>query len=210
MNRKSLSLAISSLTLMLGISACQPAAPDTNRDATKTANANVAKETLNPVAIEAEIIKLENDWAAAAQRHDVDAVRKILADEVVMTYPDGTTGNKASELSDLETGAVTVDGWELSDTKVTVLGPDAAFITGRGVIKKGTVKDPNTKKVIDISGEYRFTDVYARRNGQWQAVASQTTPIKNPAPLKNAAPAPPAPAGSPKAAASGSPKASPK
>ena len=209
MNRKSLSVAFSVITL-LGMYACQPASPDTNRDATRTANANTAKETVNPVAIEAEITKLENDWAAAAQRHDADAVRKILADDVLMTYPDGTTGNKASELSDLETGAVTVEGWELSDTKVTVLGPDSAFITGRGVIKKGTVKDPNTKKTVDISGEYRFTDVYARRNGQWQAVASQTTPIKNPVPVKNSAPSPSAPAATPKASVSASPKASPK
>jgi hypothetical protein len=201
MNRNSLGLMISLIGIMMGLSACQPASPDANRDATKTANANTAKETLNPVAIEAEIIKLENDWAAAAQRHDVNAVRKILADDVVMTYPDGTTGNKTSELTDLETGAVTVDGWELSDTKVTVLGPDAAFITGRGVIKNGKVKDPNSKKPIDISGEYRFTDVYARRNGQWQAVASQTTPIKNPAP------APPTAANS---KATPSPQASPK
>jgi ketosteroid isomerase-like protein len=147
----------------------------------------VSKETVNPVAIEAEIIKLENDWAAAAQRHDADTVRRILADDVVMTYPDGTTGNKTSELSDLESGAVTVDGWELSDTKVTVLGPDAAFITGHGVIKNGKVKDAKTKKTIDISGEYRFTDVYARRNGQWLAVASQTTKIANPAPPPSAA-----------------------
>ena len=198
MNRNSMSLAIALITLIMGISACQPA-PDTNRDATKTANANVAKEPLNPVAIEAEIIKLENEWAAAAQRHDAAAVRKILADDLVMTYPDGTTGNKTSELSDLETGAVTVDGWELSDTKVTVLGPDAAFITGRGVIKNGKVKDPNSKKPIDISGEYRFTDVYARRNGQWLAVASQTTKIANPAP------APAAPASTPKASATASP-----
>jgi ketosteroid isomerase-like protein len=201
MNRNSLGLVISLFGIMMGLSACQPASPDTNRDVTKTANANTAKEVVNPVAIEAEITKLENDWAAAIQRHDVDAVRKILADDVVMTYPDGTTGNKASELSDMETGVVTVEGWELSDTKVTVLGADAAFITGRGVIKNGKVKDPNSKKPIDISGEYRFTDVYTRRNGQWQAVASQTTPIKNPAP------SPPAAASS---KATASPQASPK
>ena len=195
-------LVLSLLVLITGMSACQPASPDTNRDATKTANANVAKETVNPVAIEAEIIKLENDWAAATQRHDVNAVRKFLADDLVMTYPDGTTGNKTSELTVIESGAMTADAWELSDTKVTVLGPDAAFITGRGVLKNAKYKDANMKKAIDISGEYRFTDVYARRNGQWLAVASQTTQIKNPEP------GPPTAAAGPKATAS--PQASPK
>ena len=46
---------------------------------------------------------------------------------------------------------------------------------GEAAIKNGKYKDPNTKKTIDISGEYRFLDVYARRNGKWQVVASQAT-----------------------------------
>jgi len=173
---------LSVLVLIVGVSACQPASPDTNRDASKTANANATKETLNPVAIEAEITRLENEWATAAQRHDASAVRKFLADDLVMTYPDGSTGSKTSELSTIESGAITADGWELLDAKVTVLGPDAAFITGRSVLKNAKLKDASMKKALDISGEYRFTDVYARRNGQWFAVASQTTPIKNPEP----------------------------
>ena len=199
MNRNALSIAVSLVVFVIGLSSCQPASPDTNRAASQPATATPAKEAVNPVAIEAEITKLENEWAAAAQRHDAEAVRKILADDLVMIYPDGSTGNKSGELRDIESGAMTVDAWELADTKVSVLSADAAFITGRGVIKNGKYKDPETKKSIDISGEYRFTDVYARRNGQWLAVASQTTPIKN------SAPAPP-PAASPKATVAASPK----
>ena len=204
MKRSSLWIVLSVLALIMGVSACQPASSDTNRDASKAANANVAKETLNPVAIEAEITRLENEWATAAQRHDANAVRKFLADDLVMTYPDGSTGSKASELSTIESGAITADAWELFDAKVTVLGPDAAFITGRSVLKNAKLKDATMKKAIDISGEYRFTDVYARRNGQWLAVASQTTPIKNPEP------APSPVASSSKAPPTASPQASPK
>ena len=189
MSKTTLTLAFSCLILIL-VSACQRTALDTNRDATKAANANVAKEKLDPVAIEAEINKLERDWAEAAQRHDADTVRKILADDLFMTYPDGNTGTKASELTDIESGAMTADGWELADTKVTVLNADAAFITGRSVIKNGKYKVPNSKEVINISGEYRFTDIYARRNGQWQAVASQTTRIDKPTASKSASPSP--------------------
>ena len=204
MNRSSLWLVLSVLTLIMAVSACQPAAPDTNRDASKTANANATKETLNPVAIEAEITRLENEWATAAQRHDASAVRKFLAEDLVVTYPDGSTGNKTSELSTIESGAITADSWELLDAKVTVLGPDGAFITGRSVLKNAKLKDATMKKAIDISGEYRFTDVYARRNGQWFAVASQTTPIKNPEPAPSPA------ATSSKAPSTASPQASPK
>jgi len=164
--------------LLSSFLACKPAAPDTNRDTTNLVNANVAKEKIDPVAIEAEITRLEKDWAFAEQHHDADTIRKILADDLIMTYPDGNTGTKTSELTDVESGAFTADGWEMSDTKVTVLTADSAFITGHSSLKNAKYKDATTKRVMDVSGDYRFTDVYARRNGQWQAVASQTTPIQ--------------------------------
>ena len=70
--------------------------------------------------------------------------------------------------------------------EVKVLDADAAFMTGRTVIKEGKLKDPKTQKMIDISGEYRFLDVYTKRNGNWQVIASQVTKIAEPGP-----PAPP-------------------
>ena len=69
---------------------------------------------------------------------------------------------------------------DMLDTKVTVIDADSAFITGRGVIKNGKNVVPGQKKPIDISGEYRFLDVYAKRDGKWQVVASQTTKILTP------------------------------
>src|SRR5678809_1696338 len=85
MNRSALSpkAVLVLLVALFGLASCQPAAPGTNRDAAKTANANAIKETVNPVVIEAEIVKLENEWAAAAQRKDVDTLRRILADDLV-------------------------------------------------------------------------------------------------------------------------------
>lgn len=200
MNRNALQIAISLMLLVAGLTSCQPAAPATNRDAATTANANVAKETVNPAAIEAEVLRQEKAWADGAQRHDAESVRKILADDLIITYPDGNVGTKASELSGIESKAVTMDGWDVLDTKVTVMSADAAVITGRGIIKNGKSKDPKTNQVINISGQYRFTDVYARRNGQWLAVASQSTKIENPPPA-------PAPDASPKASVAASPAA---
>ena len=201
MNRNALSpkAVLVLLVAVFGLASCNPVAPVTNRAGAKTANANAVKEAVNPVAIEGEIINLENEWAAAAQRKDVDTLRRILADDLVVTLIDGSIGTKTGELSNAESGAVTMESWELADTKVTVLSADSAFITGRGIIKKGKYKDPVSHKVVDISGQYRFTDVYVRRNGQWQAVASQTTKIENPPP--------PAPVASPATSPTASPTA---
>jgi ketosteroid isomerase-like protein len=187
MKRKSLLVALLLTLSAVVLSACQPsAAPDTNRN-NAVASASPKEAPIDKAAIEAEILKLETEWAAAAMRHDAAAVRNIVADDVAMTYPDGNTGTKEDELKAIESGAITAEGWDIMDTKVTVLDADSAFITGRTVMKNAKYKDPAAKTTVDISGQYRFTDVYEKRNGKWQAVASQTTKIQNP-PAPSASP----------------------
>lgn len=173
---------------------CQRTA-DTNAPSTLTTNRAPEPEPVNEASIKTELMKLEREWSGAAKNRDAEAARRILAEDLVITYPDGVVGTKAEEISAIESGAITAEAWELpeADMKVTVINASAAVITGRGIIKNGKYKDPKAAKPIDISGEYRFLDVYAKRNGRWQAVASQTTRIANPAPAPSASPAKVAP-----------------
>lgn len=166
--------------LALGFIGCQPAGPETNRNAAVAA-ATPVKEKVDPAAIEAEIMKLERDWMDAPKTKNAEAVRRVVADDAVLIYPDGTVATKADEVRTIEEGAVTSDSFEMLESKVTVIDADAAFIAGRSGIKNGKYKDPNTKKTIDISGEYRFLDLYAKRDGKWQVIASQATKILTPA-----------------------------
>src|ERR1044071_2761663 len=176
MNRSALALLI--VAVVVVITGCQPAL-DTNRN-TAVATAPPAKEAYDAAAIESEIIKLEREWADSNKTHSSDAVKRILADNAVIVYPDGSTATKADEVKTIESGAITADSFDIVDPKVTVIDRDSAFITGRGVIKNGKNVVPGQKKPIDISGEYRFLDVYAKRDGKWQVVASQTTKILTP------------------------------
>jgi len=173
MNRSTLALLVGLIVVVL--SGCQPAA-DTNRNVT-AASATPAKESFDPAAIEAELIRIEREWANASKTHNVEAVKGFLADNAVIIYPDGTTATKADEIRTIETGSISADSFEMLDPKVTVIDADSAFITGRSIIKNGKVTVPNQKKPIDISGEYRFLDVYAKRDGKWQVIASQATKI---------------------------------
>ena len=176
MNRNVVSVAlVFSLGLIaLGIAGCQPSR-DTNLNA--TASSSPVPEKFDPVAIEAEVMKLAREWISAAQTRNPEPVRRVVADDAILHYPDGTTATKADELRLIETGAITADSWDLLDHKVSVLNADTAIITGRSGLKNGKYKDANMPKPIDISGEYRFLDVYARRNGRWQVVASQATKL---------------------------------
>lgn len=182
--------------MVLGLAGCQPAR-DTNLNA--TAIASPARETFDTAAIQAEVLNVERDWFRAGETYDVEAIRRIVADDAVLVYPDGTSGTKADEIRIAESKAITGDGWEMMDPKVTVLSADAAYITGRSSIKNGKYKEPSMAKPIDISGEYRFLDVYVRRNGRWQVIASQATKV-----------AVQMPAASPTASAAAAPPSSPR
>jgi hypothetical protein len=173
MNRSALVLLIVAVVAVMN--GCQPAL-DTNRNSA-IATASPAKETVDRAAIEAEILKLEREWADANKTHSSEAVKRIVADNAVIVYADGSTGTKDDEVKTIESGSITADSYEIVDPKVIVIDADSAVITGRGVIKNGKNVVPGQKKSIDISGEYRFLDVYAKRDGKWQVIASQTTKI---------------------------------
>lgn len=173
-------LVLFAILLAVVLSGCQPAASETNRNAPVTA-ATPAKERVDSAAIEAEILKLEREWMDAPKTKNGEAVRRVVADDAVLVYPDGTVATKADEVRTIEAGDVTSDSFEMLESKVTVIDADAALLSGRSSIKNGKYKDPNTKKTIDISGEYRFLEVYAKRDGRWQVIASQATKIMAPA-----------------------------
>jgi ketosteroid isomerase-like protein len=188
---------------------------------TASTNANLATPAPTPdkAAIEKELLRIENDFARVLKERDGEAIRRVEADDIVEVIPDGSTTTKAQDIADIQAGNLSADSWEVTEAKVTVLDSDAAFVTGRTVIKGGKAKGPDGKS-MDISGEYRFIDTFARRDGQWKLVATAIVKIQQPAapttkpsPSPSASPAmkasPPAAVASPTAKAPPAMKASP-
>ena len=208
MTRKGFLSVFSLVFSLMILSGCKPAAVDTNRSA-PVSNTNSGKETVDTASIETELMRVENDWPRAIKEKDVAAITRVEADDAVFVYPDGSVGGKSQDIKDIETGALTADSWEVMDLKVMVLNNDGAVVSGRSVVKNGKYKLP-TGKSIDISGQYRFIDTYARRSGEWKLVAGASTPIREPvASASPAATASPAAKASPAAIASPTAKASP-
>ncbi|HSP61427.1 MAG TPA: nuclear transport factor 2 family protein [Pyrinomonadaceae bacterium] len=175
---------------------------------TTSTNANMATPAPTPDkgAIETELKKIENDWPRIMKEHDTSTVKRVEADDAVFVYPDGSIGDKTQDVKDMESGALSAESWEIADLKVNVLDNDTAVVSGRSIVKGGKYKMPDGK-TQDISGEYRWIDTYARRNGQWQLVAGVSTPVmKGPAtkPTPSLSPSP-----SPSTKASPAAKASP-
>jgi ketosteroid isomerase-like protein len=119
--------------------------------------------------VEQTIRQLDRDWVKAYTRGDTAVLDRIYADDLIVTNPDGSVGNKAEELAAIKSGAFAFQSITNEDVRVRVFG-EMAVVTGRSMMK-GRYKDQ------DISGGYRYTDVYLKKRGRWQAVALQITRI---------------------------------
>jgi len=206
--KKYLSVAVlATATALLAFSQFGCASPqNTNTSALSTPT---PEPTPDKSAIEAELTKIENDWPRIIKERDAAAVRRIEADDIFIIYPDGSTGTKEQDAKEIEAGSTTADSWEISDVKVNVLSKDAAVVVLRNTVKNGKVKSPDGRS-LDISGQYFSQDTFARRNGQWQTVASISVKVQ----LPNAMPSPtpkasPSPGASPAIKPTPSPRPTP-
>jgi ketosteroid isomerase-like protein len=121
--------------------------------------------------VEDQIKKLEQDWSQATIKSGAAAVDQYEADDILDTDPGGRLSDKAQDKKDLSSGDLKFESMELSDMTVHVYG-NTAVVNGTNTLK-------GTYKGQDISGKYRFTDTWVKRNGKWQVVASQGTKIQS-------------------------------
>jgi ketosteroid isomerase-like protein len=121
-------------------------------------------------SVEQELIKLENDWNNALVKRDVAVLSRILADDWTTIDPDdGTIMTKAQSLADLKSGEDAYTSAVGDEWKVRVYG-DAAVVLSRETVKE-------QYKGKDVSGQYRFTDTWIKKDSRWQCVASAGTKI---------------------------------
>jgi ketosteroid isomerase-like protein len=121
-------------------------------------------------SVEDQIKKNEQDWAQATIKSGAAAVDQYEADDIITTDPGGRVTDKAHDKTDLSSGDLKFHSMELSDVRVSVYG-DTAVATGTNTLN-------GNYKGQDISGKYRFTDTWVKRNGKWQVVATQGTKVQ--------------------------------
>ena len=110
-----------------------------------------------------EIIELENKRVEAMIKGDVQALEKILADDLIYTHTTARIDTKSSFIEAISSGRSNYRSVERKDVNVRQFG-DSAVVTGHAKVHVG-----------DNKFEIRFIDVYAKRDGAWQMVAWQST-----------------------------------
>jgi ketosteroid isomerase-like protein len=110
-----------------------------------------------------ELLDLNRDYIHSVQNSDVRRFGDILADDFLCTNPDGSLVDRERFLKQTAL-PVTISDLEAHDVKVRILG-DVAIIHARTRYRTADGRP----------GAGRYTDVWARRQGRWLAVAAHVT-----------------------------------
>jgi len=122
--------------------------------------------------VEQELIRLEREAVQALIKRDISVLESFTAEDYTGTSPDGMFYTRAQARDSVTSGDYALESAELDDMKVRVYG-DTAVLTGRSTEK-------SRYKGQDVSGQYRFIDVFVKQGGRWRVVASQATRIAQP------------------------------
>jgi ketosteroid isomerase-like protein len=117
---------------------------------------------------ERQLLAIQQQLARAWTAKDRAFIESVLAPEWSVTQADGTMMTRATVLGPFFE-AVTLDSSAVDEVTVTLFG-DTAVVRGRTIAAGKINGSP-------VSARIRFTDVFLKRRGRWQAVASHASPL---------------------------------
>jgi ketosteroid isomerase-like protein len=116
-----------------------------------------------------EVARLNRQWMESYVRGDVGFLERYLSDDYSSTFPDGSVLDKKGEIEALKSRVIALEEMTPREMKVRLYG-ETAVITGQSTIRAKAGGR-------EISGEYRFIDIWVKRSEGWSAVASQVTRV---------------------------------
>ncbi len=113
----------------------------------------------------ASLLRLNTDYIESVKTSDVQRFREILAEDFLCTLPDGMLIDRGQFLANAAK-PYALRALTAHDVNVRILG-DVAVVHGRTTF---TLPDGS-------AGSGRYTDVWAKRDGRWLAVAAHVTRV---------------------------------
>lgn len=152
------------IALMAG-AACQSSNP--GAPTTPAATAAPAAER----DIVAEVRVAADEFDQAQLRADRATMERYLADDFVFVRGSGKVADRAAFLQAFTTPGDTLEPFELVDRRLIPLGRDSVIASAEVTLKGMEGGQP-------FSEHIRFADVFLYREGRWQVVYIQVTPIR--------------------------------
>jgi ketosteroid isomerase-like protein len=120
---------------------------------------------------EQQLARIPQELARAWLQHDRAFIEATLAPEWSVTQADGSILTRATVLGTFF-DTVAFDSNVVDDVSVMLFG-ETAVVRGKTTASARVNGAP-------VSARIRFTDVFVKRNGRWQAVASHASAISAP------------------------------
>ena len=131
----------------------------------------VGEKVATTPSAEQELITLDKSWGDAGLKGDSAVLERILADDFIGNSPTGVA-TKAQNIAEAKTNATDITNatYVADEYTVRFLDPNTAVMTHRAVEK-------GLNKGKEYNDQHRSMHVWVKRDGRWQVVASQATPI---------------------------------
>ena len=128
----------------------------------------VSPQLPDHAAVTRDLTRIEEQLAASWKSGDCDGWSALIAPEWSVIHLAGTVVTKNEAMHMCRTPQARIDTFSVDQLQVRVFDM-AAVVTGRTTV---TTTGANADTV-----RLRFTDVFIRRDGRWQVVASQATSL---------------------------------
>ncbi|HXY02936.1 MAG TPA: nuclear transport factor 2 family protein [Terriglobales bacterium] len=136
------------------------------------ASAQTSAPAAKSPSVSQSLKQLESDWADATKAADTAKLDEILGDDwLAIGYgAEGGKQTKKGYIDAVKSGSIKVESFEM--------GPMDVKVFGNVAVVQGSDTEKSTANGKDSSGKYVWMDVFAKRDGKWVAVRSQSALVK--------------------------------
>ena len=126
--------------------------------------------------VEKQILWLEEELTQTEMRVDVEALDRTYADDIMVTAPIGICVDKPAVMTEIRQAAekAVVGRYDQDDVKVRAYGDTA--VSSYRMTSEATFEGTQIKRSLCI------TNVWMKRDGQWQIVARHTASLPDDTP----------------------------
>ena len=123
---------------------------------------------------EQEIRQMADDYAKAIRNINADALASMLTEDFIISDGNGALSDKAKFLASIRArvGQWQYDDYHFEDILIHVYGN--AAVLNLVIVSKGSTKNG------PFNSRLRATGIIVKQKGQWQAVATHISTIKQP------------------------------
>ena len=126
--------------------------------------------------VEKEILQLEEQLTQTEMRLDVSALDRIFADDIMVTAPIGICVDKPAVMSEIQQAAEKAVVGRYDKTDLNVRGYGDTAVTSYHMAAAATFEGTEIKRHLCI------TNVWMKREGNWQIVARHTASLPDDTP----------------------------